>query len=138
MIQIPVIKFKKKENEDENNENIDETCKKQKLKKLKEKIKVLKQRKRENIDVLSQRFDNLREKKEENNENDDFLVPKKIQENLNNLKKPELITSKRKLKKINIDGGLFDGRNKIKFDEEGKNYINLFNFLLFYCKQEIN
>lgn len=81
--------------------------------------KVVKKRKRENKDVLSERFERLREKPEENEENDDFLVKKKgNQTHEIEQKDVGFSVSRRQLKKIKPEGH-FEGRNKIKFDEIG-------------------
>jgi len=85
----------------------------------KQKEKLLKRRTRENIDVLSKRFEDLREKPETNEEVDDLLVLKK--KDKNNEKEDSSIgfsLSNRQLKKIKPEGH-FEGRNKIKFDESG-------------------
>jgi len=60
-----------------------------------------------------------------NNEEDDFLVPKKRGESIDPSKlKIELKVSKNQLKKIPNEGGLFNGRNKIHFDKEGNEFTH--------------
>ena len=85
---------------------------------IKVKEKLLKKRNRENTDVLSKRFENLREM-DEFDEDDELLVMKKknnnekfIEENVG------LSVTRNQMKKIKNDG-YFEGRNKIKFDEKG-------------------
>lgn len=84
--------------------------------------KLEKMKGRKNIDVLSTRFEKLREAPS-NSEEEDFLVPKAKDEEDDaevggKRGLPPLAVSKRKLKKIKLEGH-FEGRNKLKFDDEG-------------------
>lgn len=144
-MQAPVIKFT--QNDDPEKNPTEEIDKPTKLQKLKEKIKqkklekakeskepaetgskvlekTVKKRKRENSDVLSERFAKLREPLAENEESeDDLLVPKKKGEQTHEKEKKEIgfKVSRNQLKKIKPEGH-FEGRNKIRFDEEGSKY----------------
>ena len=142
LIQIPVIKFI--ENGDEEVEEEEEDLKivgkqekevadddkpksKSKLGKLKEKIK---QKQKEKLAKTEQNDDEktdfIKLKKPNNiaNDNeseDDFLVPKNKSESIDPSKiNFDLKVSNNQLKKVNIDGGIFNGRNKIMFDTDGK------------------
>ena len=88
--------------------------------------KTVKKRKRENTDVLSERFAKLREPIVENDESeDDLLIPKKKGEQTHEKEKKDIgfKVSRNQLKKIKAEGH-FEGRNKLKFDEEGKETLN--------------
>ena len=79
----------------------------------------MKRRPRENSDILSKRFHDLREKPEVNEEVDDLLVlKKKDKNNENDDSSIGFCLSNNQLKKIKPEGH-FEGRNKIKFDEAG-------------------
>ena len=145
LIQIPVIKFiengdEEVEQEEEEEEEVkidgkqekevvddDKPKSKSKLGKLKEKIK---QKQKEKLAKAEQNDDEktdfVKLKKPNNiaNDNeseDDFLIPKKKSESIDPSKmKIDLKPSNNQLKKVNIDGGLFNGRNKIMFDTDGK------------------
>lgn len=109
------------ENINENSEEIEKIAKSLE-KENKNKEKILKKRRRENSDVLSSKFEVLREKNEENDEGDEFLVLKtgeKTHEKHD--KNVGFGISKRQLKKIKPDGH-FSGKNKTFFDEKGDFY----------------
>lgn len=128
LVQVPIISFKSSDLEEDPKpkltkvQKLKEKIKQKKLAKIEEsknKEKNLKQRLRENTDVLSERFEKLRESKDNDDDNEDLLVKKEgVQTHEIENKEVGFGISRRQLKKIKPDGH-FEGRNKIKFDSEG-------------------
>lgn len=139
--KIKMKKLEKRKNVQENEENtknfenVSEKNEENAIleKDNKNKEKILKKRKRENSDVLSSKFEVLREKNEENDEGDELLILKKGEKtHEKHDKNIGFGISKRQLKKIKPDGH-FAGKNKILFDEKGDFSIFLF-FNIIYKK----
>jgi len=150
LIQTPVIRFAKpgevidddeNKQDEEQEEAVEKTLKpqgKSKLAKLKEKIKEKKKQKLQMKQIEDGLPTNNMEEGEkvENNkptialrprkveeDDDTFLTVKRKSEQLDpSTIKTALVASKNQMKKINLEGGIFNGRNKILFDNDGNTY----------------
>jgi hypothetical protein len=60
------------------------------------------------------------DKSADNDDDDNFLTLKKKQDRTSETMEVPLVVSKNQLKKVNIEGGLFNGRNKTYFTKDGE------------------